>query len=381
MEKMKIIYILGGAMNFGGTEAFIMNYYRHIDHEKVAIDFIYQGDQNGVYDGELLACGSKIYHVPFKSRHPIAFSKGVAKILKEGSYEIIHSQMDGTGAWPLAIAKQFGVPVRIAHSHNTAHQTKNPLKLFFNEAMKRLLARYATDLWACGEEAGRFLFGDRLVDAGKVTIIRNAIDLERYAYSEKKRKKFRDEFGIRDDEAVVGHVGQFREQKNHRKIISVFDEMAKSGAEYRLMLVGSGPLEEEVRHLVRERGLEDKVVFTGARDDVNDLLSAFDVFLFPSLFEGLSLVGIEAQANGMPCVFSDTIPKETRMTELVSAVPLDAPDEVWAEAVYSALRMSRRDCSEELRRAGYDIHLEARKLEKRYMESIRGHCFDIPTKQ
>lgn len=370
MDKISVLYIVGNTMLRGGTEAFIMNYYRHINHDKIQIDFIYQGDDDGVYDKELLDNGSKIYHVPFKSKSPIRFSMDVKRILKEGNYQVIHSQMDAMGCWPLAIAKNVGVPMRIAHSHNTKHQTNNPIKLMLNDIAKLLLRKYATDYYACGYDAGLFMFGKKLMEQSKVQLIHNAIELDKYAYSDLKRNKIRKEFGI-ENEIVIGHIGQFREQKNHKKIIEIFTEIVKSDNNVKLMLVGDGPLKSNIQSLAKKNSVLDKVIFTGSRNDVSDILNVFDVFLFPSLFEGLGIVAIESQANGLPTVVSDVIPNEAMITDIIMKVDLNADSFVWKNAVYKALKIGRKDERHKLTEAGYDIVTEANKLEERYLNKVK----------
>lgn len=365
MDPVRVLYILGGAMLYGGTEAFIMNYYRHIDHNKVQIDFIYQGDEPGVYDAELLASGSRIYHVPHKFRAPVAFSREVARIIREQDYKIIHSQMDAMGVWPLAIAKRLGVAHRIAHSHNTAHQTKNPVKKCWNDVAKWLLCRVATDFYACGEEAGRFLFGHKRLAAGQVRVIRNAIDLQSYAYCQEKRERYRQELQLGSG-LVLGHVGQFREQKNHRQLLEIFAAVCKAEPAARLVLVGDGALKEEMEALAQTLDIRENVVFTGARNDVKDLMNAFDIFVFPSLFEGLSVVAIEAQANGLSCVFSDTVDPATVLTNHVQQLSLDDSAETWTEKLLQMPRCRHSENTDLIRRAGYDISIEAEKLTELY---------------
>ena len=368
MDKVRVVYILSNAMFRGGIEAFIMNYYRHINHDKIQMDFIYQGDIDGVYDKELLENGSVIHHVPYKAQHPIKFSREVKRILKKGNYQVIHSQMDAMGCWPLAIAKSVGVPMRIAHSHNTKHQTNNPIKLMLNDIAKLLLRKYATDYYACGYDAGVFMFGNTLTKQNKIQIIHNAIELDKYAYSDLKRAKMREEFRLKN-EIVIGHVGQFREQKNHKKIIEIFTEIAKADSNVKLMLVGDGPLKSDIQTMVEKNNIRDKVIFAGSRDDVSDILNVFDVFLFPSLFEGLPVVAVEAQANGLPMVISDVISDETIITDNVIKEKLEADACVWKDAIYNALKSCRKDERDKLIKAGYDIVTEAIKLEERYVKS------------
>lgn len=376
-KPVRVIYILGGSMKYGGTEAFIMNYYRNINKNNVIFDFIFQGNEKGAFDDELIASGSRIFHVVFKKDNPYLFSKQVAAILKNNEYKIIHSQMDAMGAWPLLIAKIKGVPVRIAHSHNTAHQTNNKVQLFVNDFAKYILRRVSTHYFACGEKAGRWLYGNSLVDKGKVELIHNAIDLKEYTYSMKKRKKIRDEFGIRDNDLLIGHVGQFRNQKNHIKIINLFNDFVKQNNNSKLMLVGSGELEDSIRKLCSKYNLLDKVIFTGARNDVSTILSAFDLFLFPSLFEGLSVVAIEAQANGIPCVFSNTISNETFINRNIKVINLEDDDNIWIEAINDALKMGRINSEKSFSTNGYNIKIEAKKLEEKYIQLLNEYLKEV----
>lgn len=371
-EPIRILYLLGGPMNFGGTEAFIMNYYRNFNKDNIIIDFVYQGNGKGVFDDELILSGSKIFHVASKIKKPLLFSKQIAAIIKENSYKIVHSQMDAMGAWPLFIAKRLGVPVRIAHSHNTSHQTENKIQFLVNDLAKLLLRRVSTHYFACGEEAGKWLFGKKLYYQNKVRVINNAIQIDKYKFSDFKRDKIRKELGI-TDEIVIGHIGQFRVQKNHSKLMHIFSKLCLKNNNYKLVLVGSGELEKEIKELVKQLNVEDSVIFMGERNDVPDLLNVFDLFLFPSLFEGLSFVAIEAQANGLPCVFSNTISKETIINDNVVSIKLEESDSVWSEKIISALKLGRVADDKNMVRKKYDIKVEAEKLEQKYIELYNGY--------
>lgn len=365
--KIRILFFMGETMYYGGTESFIMNYYRHMDHNKIQIDFVYQSNKKGVFDDELISYGSQIYRVQPKFKHPFQYSKQIKDLLLSEKYNIVHSQMDAIGAWPLGIAKYVGVPIRIAHSHSTAHLTNNFIKKCVLNIAKIMLRKTATHFFACSKDAGKFMFGEKLTNAKKVKVIHNGIDLDSYAYSEIKRKNIRYEFGLTND-LVIGHIGRFREEKNHVKILSIFQEVLKKNTTAKLILVGNGPLERKIRKKVNEMKIENSVIFTGVRNDVCNILNAFDVFLFPSLFEGLSVVAIEAQANGLPCIFSKTLADETIISDLVIQKSLTASDKSWCKAIMKARNMGRKDCHEKLRSAGYDINTEARKLQSIYMK-------------
>lgn len=370
MEPKRVLYILGCAMKHGGTEAFIMNYYRNFDHNKLQIDFIYQGNESGVYDEELLSYGSRIYHVPHKLQDPLGFSRAIASIIRENGYKVVHSHIDAMNSWPLAIAKWNGVPYRIAHSHSSGiHGTgsNNVLKKIAGNVSRKLLTSIATDFYSCGEEAGLYLFGPSLMEAGCVRIVNNAIDLQAYTYDPEKRAALRKAFHI-GEELVIGHVGRLSEVKNHKKLLEVFACCLKQEPSVKLMLVGDGPLMEPLQQQAADLGIRDHVIFTGARNDVKDLLNVFDLFVFPSLFEGLSVVAIEAQANGLPCLFSDTIDKKTAVTPSVNWMPLESASEQWACVLLQLPRLRYSENGKLLCQAGYDIQTEAKNLMTSYLE-------------
>lgn len=366
MNKIRVLHVMGGPMKYGGTEAFIMNYYRFMNHDKIIFDFIYQGNEDGVYDKELLETGSRIFHVPYKIKSPLKFTKDVAKILRTYNYKIVHSEMDAMGAWPLAIAKILNVPVRIAHSHNTSAQTNNIIKLALNGIAKLILKEVANEYYACGKEAGDFLYGNKFMEDKKVHVINNAIDLEKLLFSQTNRDIIRKEFDIKNA-FVIGHVGQFREQKNHSKLLDIFNAYLQTNPNSMLFLVGSGPLEDSMRKKAEELNIIDNIIFSGARTDVYRILSAFDVFLFPSLYEGLAIAGLEAQANGLPMIMSDTITDEIIVSSYVESIPLDGDISNWVNAINKYKDVGRINNLKLIRQKGYDISIEAKKLEDRYL--------------
>lgn len=367
MEKIKILYLLSCPMKYGGTETFIINFYRKLNKDIIQIDFVYQGYEKGVYDDELLENGSNIYHVPYKNQNPILYTKKIKEIIMNGNYKIVHSHMDAMGAWPLLIAKIAGVPIRIAHSHNTSHQTNNKIKLFINDLVKIIIRKVSNYYFACSKEAGIWLFGEKLYNQNKIKIIHNAIELDKYSFSDSKRQDIRSQFNI-TNQIVIGHVGQFREQKNHKKIIEIFYELLKDNTSYLLMLIGSGPLEDEIKKMVYDLGIQKNVIFVGESRNIFDLLNVFDIFLFPSLFEGLGIVAIEAQANGLPCVFSNQIPQEAIINKNVYIVGLDEDVDCWINALKKAYQSGHNKNLYFLRQAGYDINKETNRLQEIYID-------------
>ena len=361
MKTVNVLYINGGPMNRGGIESFMMNYFRRINRERVQIDFVVHGYEKGAYDEEIEQRGGKIYHVPTKSKHPLAYQKELEKIFSNGRYSVVHSHADAMSCWILKIAKRCGIPIRIAHSHNTDHLTTNKLKYFVNEVARRNITKYATHCFACSEAAGKWLFGSH-----DFKVIPNAIDLERFQYKKAVGDEMREKLGIPKDTVVLGHVGRFDTQKNHEFLIRVFKRISQQNKKIALMLIGEGWNQPQIKAMVQQEKLEEQVIFMGAHDDVNQLYNAMDCFVLPSLFEGLPVVLLEAQGNGLNCVVSDTITREVDLTNTVSFLPLD--EEVWTSALSEIKVTPRHHTTKPIQNAGYDIRLAAKELENLYVE-------------
>lgn len=345
-------------MGRGGLETMLMNYYRAIDRAKVQFDFLTHRDFRADYDDEIEALGGKIYRLPNLNPFSRSYLGALDRFFREHpEYRIVHSHLDCMSAIPLKAAKKHGVPVRIGHAHNSnqPRDAKYLLKLFY----KRMIAGQATQLFACSEEAGRWMFGN-----ADFRVLNNAIDAGKYAFDADIRSTVRRELGLPADALVVGHVGRFDPQKNHRFLVEIFEKMPEDA---RLLLVGDGVLRPDVEQQAEALGIRDRILFTGVRTDVDRLLQAMDVFLMPSLFEGLPVSIVEAQAAGLPCLISDKVPIECKKTELVTQIPLDASPAEWAEAVLSAAEAPRGDTLSRIREAGFDIRANAEWLQNYYL--------------
>lgn len=346
-------------MGRGGLETMIMNYYRNIDRSKIQFDFLVHRQEEAAYDKEILSLGGHIYRMPVLNPFSKAYFSSLDSFFKKHRYNIVHSHLDCMSAYPLKIAQKNGVSVRIAHSHNKS-QDKNlkyPIKLL----SKRLIPKYATHLFACGKEAGYWMFNGK-----PYTILNNAIDAQMYTYNEQIRNEVREELNLTNDNFVIGHVGRFNPQKNHGFIIDVFNAVYKRDENARLVLVGSGDGQQAIEDKVKRLGLSDAVLFLGSRGDVNRVLQAMDVFLFPSLYEGLPLSIIEAQAAGLPCIISDNVPDECIKTDRVFWYSLGEPADFWADKIFEALKISKKDTLSEIVASGFDIKENSRKLEDFY---------------
>lgn len=298
MEIIRVLYVNGGLMDRGGISMHMMNYYRHLDKSRIQIDFVVHGFEKGIFDDEIYSLGGKIYNIPLKSKDYFGNIKALKEIFDTGKYKIVHSHMDAMNMVVLKIAKKCGIPIRIAHSHNTQHLTNNKIKFAINEYARLNISKYATHFFACSEKAGRWLFGDKAVNNGKVTVIYNAIELEEFTFKQLKRDFLRDALDLKNN-FVIGHIGRFDYQKNHLFLLDVFNETLKLTENVKLLLIGDGHLRDEIITKIKKLGIEDKVIMMGVRSDINDLLNVFDVFILPSVFEGLGTVVIEAQANGL----------------------------------------------------------------------------------
>ena len=358
----RVLYVHGGLLNTGGTESVMMNFYRNIDREKVHIDFLLHGFGKAVYDDEIISSGGKIFNVVPKGQNPVENTKQIREIIKNGNYDVVHSHMDAGNAQILKIAKELNVPLRISHSHNTATQTSNPLKKVFNEFEKKKIYKYATHLFACSDLAGKWLYGDKAF-----TVINNAIDVQRFEYSPELRNEMRKRLGISEDNVVLGHIGRFSYQKNHEKLITVFNSYLKKHSDAFLIMIGAGETKESIKKAVEDLKIEKNVLFVEPNNETNKYMQAMDCFVMPSRFEGLPVVTVEAQAAALPIVISDTVSKKCELTDLVSFVPLAADDDDWCSAIDEALKIKRYSRLEELGQAGYDIKDSAVKMQRFYM--------------
>ena len=337
-------------MHRAGLETMLMNYYRHMDREKIQFDFLTHRPERDDYDDEIESMGGKVYYAPrlYPQNYP-AYFKYMDKFFKEHpEYRIVHSHIDAMSYLPLKAAKKAGVPIRIAHSHNTSidKDFKLPLKLYYKSCITSVANYYC----ACGEEAGKFLFPGK-----EYAVIPNAIETDKFRYDKEIRDRKRKELGI-NNEMVLGHVGRISYQKNHKFLIEIFYEILKKNNNALLLLVGIGEKEEEVKKQIVELGISNKVRFLGNRADVFELYQAMDAFVLPSFFEGIPVVGIEAQYAGLPCFFSDKVPKEVAFSDNCSFIGLSKSVVQWENEILKTMQKCKRDGNDEkLRGSLYDI--------------------------
>lgn len=368
---IRVLHMLH-SMNRGGAETMLMNYYRNLDRTKVQFDFLltYQGTSD--YEEEILSLGGRVFHLtPLTLKTMKTYCKDIEVFLKtHPEYQIVHSHTSSKSAIPLQIAKKCGVPVRISHSHNMFLSKGFSAKEILRKLLRKPLRKVSTHNFACSKEAAIWLYGEDFWKNGRVRIMKNAIDLERFSFQIEKRQALRKEYDL-ENAFVVGHVGRFDTQKNHSFLLKIFSEIKKQKENAVLLLVGDGTLRAQTEEQAKQMGISDSIRFMGVRNDVPDLMHIMDVFLFPSLFEGLGIALIEAQTCGLPCFTSkDVVAKESRISNLLSFLSLEDSPKHWADCVlqtdFSKERVSHVT---EAAKHGYDIKKSSQEMQNFYLKS------------
>lgn len=353
MCKKRLLCIIGN-MNAGGAETFLMKMYRSIDRSKYQMDFCINTNNECFYENEIKTLGGKIYRISAKSQSIKLFRNGLSDCIKSGNYKyVLRITSSAMGFMDLKIAKKAGAKICSARSSNS--NDGKSIKAKAAHVLGKLLYRkYADVKIAPSDLAAKYTFGKKAYRRGEVHILHNALDLNVYQFDEQARNNIRKEFSISDNVRVIGHVGRFSKQKNHTFLLDIFSEIHKKNPDTVLMLVGKGELEDKIKEKIKALNLDGSVIFTGVRSDIPALLSAMDVFVFPSFYEGMPNTVIEAQATGLPCLIADTITKEANVTGLVRYMPLKAPEE-WAKEALNMISDTRMQTKEIMIRNGYDI--------------------------
>lgn len=344
-------------MNAGGAETFLMKVYRGLDKAKYQMDFAVAVPEKGFYDDEIISLGGKIFHIIPKSEGVLKNFNAIKNLVKKEQYKyVLRTSQHSLSALELLAAKLGGAKVRVFRSSNSNTTTGTGMDLFLHKLCRFMPMLFANVRIAPSTEAAEFMFGKGCIGNGKAKLINNGIDLHLYRYNEEERMERRKEFGI-NDEILIGHIGRFNKQKNHAKLLKVFSTFHSENANSKLMLVGVGELEDVVRNIVKEYKLEESVIFTGVRKDIPSLLCAMDVYVFPSLYEGMPNTVIEAQATGLPCVISSNITKEADLSDIIY-INVDKNEQEWCEAIKRSIdkKIDREACTELLEKARYSIN-------------------------
>lgn len=372
-EPIRVLHILGSAQ-CGGTESVVFNNYRAIDRNKIQFDIVIDDDSPCDIPKDIIDLGSHIYRISSYAK-PVQYMAAIRNICKAEKYRIVHSHMNAMSVFPLFAAWLAKVPIRIAHSHSAAGGGKDFKRDLMKAILRPFSSVFATHYFACSEHAGRWLFGANNVDRKKVYILKNAIDTRQFTYNPLIRKELRQSLGL-SGKFVVGHVGRFSPQKNHFFLLKVFHEICRRNNNSVLILVGGigsagGHIEKDLKEKICELELQSHVLFLGVREDVNLLYQAMDVFVLPSLYEGLGMACIEAQCSNLPCVLSNQVPKEVQINKNVLFLSLNEGPDRWAEVILKMNKDNgRKDYSEKVSDAGYDIYLAANNLEKKYLSYV-----------
>ncbi|ESU32062.1 hypothetical protein G3A_13075 [Bacillus sp. 17376] len=339
----RVLHIVS-VMDRGGAETLLMNVYRNLDRSKLQFDFIVHRNDQGDYDNEIRKLGGKIYSVPSLGiAGPISYVKRLSEIMSANSYIAVHSHTDYQSGFPALAAKIAGIPHRICHSHSNNWPMNDSFKQkLLLKGLRSIIKISATQYCSCSQEAGAFLFGQKAVDNNKVTILKNGIDLGQYLDETITKSSVIRELGLDQDAKIIGHVGKFSKSKNQAFILQVLKQLVNKDKRYVALLVGDGPLKEKIEHEAENMGLSKHVRFLGVRSDIPRLMKAFDVFLFPSIFEGFGIVTVEAQISGTPCIMSDSVPISTDMgLGLVRYLSLKEHPEKWGEEVGNAINLHK----------------------------------------
>ena len=350
-------------MDRGGIETMLMNFYRHVDRSEVQFDFLCNKPDPGDYDDEIREMGGRIFVSPGFKSFPRYVGYMTDLFREHPEYRIIHTHNGALMLYALLSAKKNRIPHRIAHAHATGIPPGAGSQL--KKLMKPMIKYAATDYWGCSNASGAFYFTKKRWDK-KHELIHNAIDAEKFTFDAKAREEIRARYGL-TGRTVLGHVGRLTPQKNQAKILDVFAELHKTDPEARLVMIGVGELEEALKKHTAELGIEDYVIYTGVQTNVNEWYSAFDVFIMTSFNEGLPVVAVEAQASDLPCLFSDAITPDVRVTDNVRFMGLYDDPAVWAKAIPEIVRENRVARKDDLVRTGYEIEAEARRMQELYM--------------
>lgn len=361
---IKVLHVFN-IMDRGGAETFVMNVYRKINRRKIQFGFVVHQKEKGEFDEEIYSLGGEIFYLPkYKGYNDWEYRKQVRKLLENHpEYMIVHGHMQSIAAIYLKEANKFG-RITIAHSHNTS--SGKGIKAMVKHVLQYPIRNIADYLFACSKEAGKWLYGCKKLENGKVEIIHNAIDVDKFAFSESEREKKREEENL-DGKIVIGHVGRLTYQKNHEFLLDIFNGFCKKYDNAVLLLIGDGELKQTIKKRVEELGIQQKVRFLGVQKNVEEWMQVMDVFVFPSRYEGLPVTVVEAQASGLSCIISDTISNEV-VIDHVSQVSLSSGVDEWEQAIKEAVFCNKqRELSGRIvSKTGYNIDNIVGVLEKKY---------------
>lgn len=362
MKPLRVLQIISNLEKGSGVAQVVLNWHRNIDTTKVQFDYLCFKTGDTDLENEVRQKGGNVYCIPYKGiAHSFSFIKQSIIFFKEHRYQILHSHITHLNLIFYPLAKMFGVKHIIQHAHGTKWSDKK-LNGWRNYLMLHAVWPLITHKLACSQLAGEFWYKKNF------TVINNGIDVEKFSFNPNIRQEKRKELGI-ENNFIVANIGRFNLEKNHKFLIEIFTTLAKKDKTAKLVLVGSGPLEKDIKALSIAKKIQDKVIFLGNRKDVSDLLQAFDVLCMPSFHEGLPVAGVEAQGTGLPCVFADTITKEVIILPNSKMLSLKDKAEKWAEVILSLKSIKRNTGKECLQKKNFDIQATAQTIQEFYLST------------
>lgn len=372
-EKEPVRVLVTAPLGVGGVTNMMINIQSHLDRSKVNFDYLVFHDRKEALEDKVASMGSRkliasVDHISVRPLRRLLRINEIRKVCKENKIQILHYNADSAAdVTNILGAKLGGVKYVTIHSHNAGFGTAGKGVRMVSKLLQPFIPALCNNYWACSDLAARFLFPKSIIEAGNYAVLPNGIELEKYDYNEAVRKEMRAKLGL-EDRFVVGHAGRFSDQKNHTFLLDIFKEIARKNDKAVLLLFGVGELVEPMKEKAKRLGIQERVIFYGASSEMEKMYQAMDVFLMPSLHEGLPVTGVEAQASGLPCVFADTITKEVDITGHSVFLSLDEAPGVWADKVLAYVEFERKSNKKELLEAGYDIQQTADIVSKLYLE-------------
>ena len=370
---IRVLHVVG-KFNIGGAESRIMDIYRNMDRTQIQFDFMQHTEETCKFEHEAEELGAHIYRVPrFRIYNIFSYRRSWIAFMKEHpEIQVVHGHMTSTAAIYLPIAKKYGHACTIAHARSAG--VDQGLKGKITNLLRKNLAKRCDQCFACSKLAGEAVFGQKAMENGKVEIVPNAIDVEKFAYNEEMRKQIRQKYNIDQNQFVIGHVGRFDTVKNHKYLLKVFAACYQNNTAFRLMLLGDGPLKPEVQEQARQLGVEQAVIFAGNQRNIADYYQAFDFFVLPSFYEGLPGTAIEAQTSGLAGILSDTVTSEAIVTQQMWQKSITIPAQMWADEIVAYRQKydfeSRTSKVQEVRAAGFDVKEQTEKLSRFYQKVV-----------
>lgn len=366
MKKIRILQVTGG-LGVGGIEKLVVSFFENIDKEKYAMDFLVYGDEIGEFEGKVKELGGNIFRIPVPSKNYRSFYKNVRSIIKDnGPYDIVHSHVFFNTGFIMKAAKKEGVPIRIAHSHdNLSYIKESIIRKLYIKLMRHFLLKYSTKKCACSSLAGQYLFGKDEFDKNGI-VIYNGINIDKFVFNKNARNTVRKKLGL-SNEILIGNIGRLETQKNQSYLLKIIKELPK---QYKLIIVGDGSLKKALEDEINDNNLTERVIMTGNRSDIQELLCAMDIFVLPSIHEGLGIVLIEAQANGLPCIApTNIVPPEAKILD--NFIFLDFPEDenltIWCDTIKKIGCSKRKEnVVSVIKQSGYDINDIGKVLDKLY---------------